>query len=144
MTTKVATISKSDSVRQHAEEAYVRPARRKGEKLVSIQVGDVHRAVALQNRVPLVCQALESNKFLEANKLRLVSKSGPRSGQSTTVTYTYEFVDESPLQSAGGDAWLKLRGALKPVFAELGGGEAYLRAERQGFHGIAPRLRRSK
>ena len=144
MITKATMISKSDAVRHHAEEAYVRPARRKGDKLVSIQVGDVHRAVALQNRVPLVCQALESNKFLEANKLRLVSKSGPRSGQSTTVTYTYEFVDDSPLESAGGDAWLKLRGALKSAFAELGGGEAYLRAERQAFHGIAPSLKGSK
>lgn len=144
MTTKVAMISKSDAVRQHAEEAYVRPARRKGEKLVSIQVGDVHRAVALQNRVPLVCQALQSNKFLEANKLRLVSRSGPRSGQSTTVTYTYEFVDEPSLESAGGDAWLKLRGALKSAFTELGGGEAYLRSERKAFHGITPGLRGSK
>ena len=144
MTGKAAMISKSDAVRQHAEEAYVRPARRKGEKLVSIQVGDVHRAVALHNRVPLVCQALESNKFLEANKLKLVSKSGPRSGQSTTVTYTYELVDEVPLEPSGGDAWQKLRGALKSVYAELGGGEAYLRAEREGFHGIAPSLKGSK
>jgi hypothetical protein len=28
-----------------------------------------------------------------------------------------------------------LRGALKDVFAELGGGEAYLRAERTNFYG---------
>jgi hypothetical protein len=139
-----ATISKSDAVRQHAEEAYVRPARRRGEKLVSIQVGEVHRAVAFQNRVPLVCQALESNKFLRANKLRLVSRSGPQSGQSTTVTYTYEFADESPQESSGEDAWQQLRGALKSVYAELGGGEAYLRAEREEFHGIAHSARGSK
>jgi hypothetical protein len=34
-----------------------------------------------------------------------------------------------------GDPWSKLRGALKDVFAELGGGEAYLRAERGNFYG---------
>jgi len=28
------------------------------------------------------------------------------------------------------DSWSRLRGILKDVFAELGGGEAYLRAER--------------
>jgi hypothetical protein len=28
------------------------------------------------------------------------------------------------------DSWNRLRGILKDVFAELGGGEAYLRAER--------------
>lgn len=30
-------------------------------------------------------------------------------------------------------AWLQLRGALKDVYAELGGGEAYLRKEREEF-----------
>ena len=32
------------------------------------------------------------------------------------------------------DAWSRLRGALKDVFAELGGSEAYLRAERTDFY----------
>ena len=144
MANKTRMLSKSDEVRHHAQEIYVRPARRKGEKLFSIQVGDVHRAVALQNRVPLVCQALESKKFLEANRLRLISKSGPRSGQSTTVTYTYQFVDDYSPPSSGGDAWLKLRGVLKDVFAELGGGEAYLRAERDSFHGAGSGMSESK
>jgi len=31
-------------------------------------------------------------------------------------------------------SWHSLRGALKEVFAEDGGGEAYLRAERSDFH----------
>lgn len=31
------------------------------------------------------------------------------------------------------DSWNRLRGILKDVFAELGGGEAYLRAERSNF-----------
>jgi len=31
------------------------------------------------------------------------------------------------------DAWAQLRGSLKGIFAELGGGEAHLRAERNGF-----------
>ena len=33
------------------------------------------------------------------------------------------------------DAWSRPRGALKEVFAELGGGEAYLQAERGQFYG---------
>ena len=65
---------------------------------------------------------------------------------STTVTYTYEFVDGEDLggssasSGSGGsspqsrqEAWERLRGALKDVFAEYGGGEAYLRAERASF-----------
>ena len=31
------------------------------------------------------------------------------------------------------DAWNRLRGILKDVFAELGGGEAYLRGEHSNF-----------
>jgi hypothetical protein len=31
-------------------------------------------------------------------------------------------------------AWLRLRGALKDVYAEYGGGEEYLRKERQEFN----------
>jgi hypothetical protein len=32
------------------------------------------------------------------------------------------------------DPWIRLRGALQNVFAELGGGEAYLRKERDNFY----------
>jgi len=31
-------------------------------------------------------------------------------------------------------SWNRLRGFLKDVFAELGGGEAYLRGERDNLH----------
>src|SRR6266699_4108803 len=85
--------SVSDVVRQHATDKYVRPMQRRGGRTLSINAGEVHRAVALRNRVPLVCQALESAKFLRANELKLISKTGPPSGQSTTVTYTDEFVN---------------------------------------------------
>lgn len=131
------TISDSDRVRQHASDEYISAARRRGDNTFSINVGAVHRALTLNNRVPLVCAALGSKKFLTENHLRLVSKTGPPSGQSTTVTYTYEFVtkekkDEQVDRQA---AWNRLRGALKNVFAELGGGENYLRNERANFYG---------
>jgi hypothetical protein len=35
------------------------------------------------------------------------------------------------------EGWSRLRGALKEVFAELGGGKAYLRAERGTFYNPA-------
>lgn len=131
---KFKSNSISDSVREHVQIAYVRPAKRRGEKMVSIKVGDVHKAVGLRNRVPLVCQALRSGKFLNMNGLKLVAKTGPESGQSTTVTYTYEFVEKNVPSASGEDSWLKLRGALKDVFAELGGGESYLRLQRDNFY----------
>jgi hypothetical protein len=128
----------SDAVRRHAYEKFVSAAKRRREKTVSINAGEVHRALALHNRVPLVCAALGSRKFLTEHGLRLVSKSGPPSGQSTTVTYTYEFVADEKRDNKvvdRQDAWNRLRGALKDVFAELGGGENYLRHERANFDG---------
>src|SRR5271166_4236685 len=42
----------SDAVRRHAYEKYVCAAHRRKQKTVSINVGEVHRALALNNRVP--------------------------------------------------------------------------------------------
>ncbi len=145
MTTK-GLVTGSDLIREHAAESYVAVARREGRSTFSINVGKVHKDLRLDNLVPSVCNALRSGKFLGENGLRLISKTGPPSGKSTTVTYTYEFLDDEPsaqgsaTSGSGGtpqtrqDAWEQLRGALKDVFAEYGGGEAYLRAERASFH----------
>lgn len=128
-------LSGSDLIRQYGVETYVLPARRRGEKRFSINAGVVHKALRLDNLVPSVCNALASKKFLRENHLRLTFRSGPKSGKSTTVTYTYEFIDEEKDRKTFDrqDAWNRLRGALKDVFAEYGGGEAYLRAERASF-----------
>ena len=142
----VTASSTSDHVREQASRNYVEAARRQGIDRFSINVGEVQKDSKLRNRVSLVCSALKSRKFLQANGLRLLSESGPPSGMSTTVTYTYEFIDDKDLpgtMAPGGSgrstpqskqaAWERLRGALKDVFAEYGGGEAYLRAERTFF-----------
>jgi len=129
------THSDSDLVRQHAVELYLRTARRHGDRTFSVNVGAVHKALGLNNRVPLVCAALTSKKFLVQNGLKLISKTGPPSGQSTTVTYTYEFVDRDERDSTLADPWLKVRGIAKDVFAALGGGEAFIREERANFYG---------
>jgi hypothetical protein len=122
----------------HGKERYVEPARSRKEKRFSIRAGDVVRELQLGGRTPAVCSALKTREFLQKNNLRLVEKGGPKSGQSTTVTYTYEF-DESPPEPREIDAWDRLRGALKDVFGELGGGEAYLRAERASFRDVSDR-----
>jgi hypothetical protein len=126
----------SDAVRRHAYEKYISAARRRREKTVSINVGEVHRSLALNNRVPLVCAALGSKKFLTEHGLRILSKTGPPSGQSTTVTFTYEIGDKKRdnAQLDRQAAWDRLRGSMKDIFAELGGGENYLRNERANFY----------
>jgi hypothetical protein len=129
----------ADKIRMHGKERYVLPARGRKERRFSIRAGDVVRELQIAGRAPAVCSALKSREFLRNNNLQLVEKTGPRSGQSTTVTYTYEFIDTKP-SSPKEDPWTRLRGTLKDVFTQLGGGEQYLRAERDSFY----RSRQSK
>lgn len=132
------TMRNADVIRSHVKDKYVAPARQRQERRFSIRTGDVLRDLKLTGRAPAICSALKTREFLEENALRLVSKTGPPSGQSTTVTYTYEFVAKEKKDDKDGDrqdAWNRLRGALKDVFAESGGGENYLRAERANFYG---------
>jgi hypothetical protein len=124
----------ADRIRVFGKERYVLPARQRNEKRFSIRVGDVVRELKLTGLVPAVCSALQTREFLESNELALVEKSGPKSGQSTTVVYTYEFAGTKESTPQADDSWKRLRGALKDVFAELGGGEAYLRSERANFY----------
>ena len=125
----------ADRIRAFGRTKYVLPARDRRARRFSIRAGDVVREMKLSGRVPAVCSALKSRAFLHLNGLRLVERSGPKSGQSTTVTYTYEFVGPGEASQASQDSWTELRGSLKDVFAELGGGEAYLRRERDSFYG---------
>jgi hypothetical protein len=121
-------------IREYSTRKYVLPARQKGQKRFSIRVGEIVRELRLYRSVPAVCSALKTEEFLRSNGLKLIDATGPKSGLSTTVVYTYEFVDPKQAPEASYDAWQRLRGALKEVFAELGGGEAYLRAERSNFY----------
>ena len=121
-------------IRDYSTNTFVVPARQRGQKRFSIRVGDVVRPLRLYQSVAAVCSALKTKEFQSANHLKLVDATGPKSGLSTTVVFTYEFVDQERPSDGSVDAWSRLRGALKEVFAELGGGEAYLRAERSNFN----------
>lgn len=123
----------ADKIRVYARDKYVLAAKERGESRFAIRAGDVVRDLGVHGRVPAVCSALRTDQFREENGLRLVEVVGPKSGQSTTVTFTYEFIDAKSTGPRQGDAWTRLRGALKDVFSELGGGDAYLRAERRNF-----------
>lgn len=130
------TFSDADRVREYSAKNYVGPARARGDSTFQIVAGEVQKGVHLTNRVPLVCQALRSNKFTEENGLVLEKVEGPPSGLSTKATFTYRF--ETPKRDANAkDDWpfLQLRGIAKDIFASLGGGEEFLRQERENFYG---------
>jgi hypothetical protein len=127
------TMSDSDLIREHVAKLYLAEARRQSRTRFEVNVGAVHKALGLRNRVPLVCAALRSAKFLKENHVRLVAQTGPPSGLSTTVTLTYEILGDSKRNSQSVDPLLRLRGIAKELFQGLGGGETFIRDERRKF-----------
>src|ERR1700732_3356796 len=120
----MAKLSLTDQIRDHARSQYIEPARRRREAVVQIVAGDVHKALGLSNRVPVVCNALSSKRFLEENRIALEGREGPPSGLSTTVRFTYRLLRENGGASRSPSPFLGLRGVAKQVFQALGGGEA--------------------
>jgi hypothetical protein len=76
--------------------------------------------------------ALAFKEFLTRNRLRFESRDGPPSLMSTTVTYTYRLEDLNETHSCQHSLYA-LRGIAKELFCELGGGEAFIRSERDHF-----------
>ena len=123
----------TDNIRAEAAARYIEPARRRGDREVRITAGELHKALGLVNKVPSVCQALRSREFQRANGIELRSVVGPPSGQSTTVVFTYSLPESQP--KSPHPLW-GLRGAGKELFRELGGGEEFVRKEREALRGL--------
>jgi hypothetical protein len=136
----------SDHVRAYVRTHYIAPARKAGLSTVRVRAGEVHKALQWDlRRVPQVCAALSTRKFLESANLELLKKSGPPSGQSTTVEFTFRLLDEEKTQPPtkrtvlpsgpvkDGSGLEALYGILEEEFKDLGGGEAYLKAERAAW-----------
>lgn len=126
----------ADKIRERAVAKYIEPARRRSDVEVKITAGELHKDLGLVNSVPNVCQALKSKEFQRANRIRLQSISGPPSGQSTTVVFTYTLESGEANQPREPHPLWKLRGAGKEMYRELGGGEKFIRAERNELRGL--------
>ena len=140
-------------IREYIRSRYLEPARQRRETLVTIRAGDIHRELGLRNRVPNVCQVMESRLLEKEAGVKISSKQGPPSGRGTTLTVTYSVDLEGSANSlqeknAGSTAavaaeqpWVRLfyelRGIGKEAFAAEGGGEAFLKRERAEFYGPA-------
>jgi len=134
------TYGSTDKVRKTASEQYIAPARKRSETTVTIHSGDfnkflVQNRVLPPNRFPIICNALQSKKFLQENHLTLKEVQGPPSGKSSTVKFIYKIEPlppgstppSTPANSA--DAFLSLRGIMKSTYQKLGGAEAFHRRE---------------
>jgi len=130
----------SEQVRQYFQSNYVTPARERGQASVVVKAGEIHSKLGWTRRVPLVCAALSSQKLQRKVGVRLTEKEGPPSGQSPTVVFHYEILESSSELRPNGDSLpsgiglLDLYGIGAEAFKQLGGGEEYIRREREELH----------
>jgi hypothetical protein len=131
----------TDMTKRHVIASYVQPARLKGQATIQVRVGNVQKELGWTNRTPSVFSTLSSKDFQQEAGVELIEKrGGPASGgPSTTVQFVFRVLNKEVaiqgLSSArklipNGAGLEKLYGILKDAYTELGGGEAYLKAER--------------
>jgi hypothetical protein len=77
----------SDRVREHIKRKYIDPAKKDGEKTLTLRAGDIHKELGFTRRIPVVCSALRSRKLSKICGIELTYIGGPNN--STTTTYTY-------------------------------------------------------
>ncbi|MGH9606445.1 MAG: hypothetical protein ACRD3N_12200 [Terracidiphilus sp.] len=139
----------ASNIRHYMRVRYFDPARRKKETLVTLRAGDIHRELGLRNRVPNVCQVMESKILEKEAGVKVSSKQGPPSGRGTTLTVTYavDLNEPQPPVAAGSAAqtapkehpgvalFYALRGSGQGLYDAEGGGEAWLKRELESFYG---------
>ena len=72
----------ADKIRNYVRSELIEPARPSGQTVIHIHAGEVHAALGLKNRMPVVCSALDAEKFLAYANVNLESRKGPRQGAS--------------------------------------------------------------
>ena len=122
----------ADRIREKAQAMYVNPALAAKSETFQIRAGDIAKDLGLYGRVQNVCQALRGPKFLIANGLVLEKQEGPLGGAGTRMVYTYRF-KSAVSQAESHSVWRGIRGILRDAMQRQGGGEEYLRRERESF-----------
>jgi len=79
----------SDKVRNYCLVNIINPARARGEYGVFIKSGDVHTALKLVKRLPLVCSALGANEFEALANVRRVNIIGPLNASNTVFVFIF-------------------------------------------------------
>jgi hypothetical protein len=129
----------TEQTKLHVISTYVAPARQRGEKTIQVGVGRVQKELGWTNRTPSVYSTLSSREFQQAAGVALIDKFGgpPSGGPSTTWKFVYQILGDGPAneppeergEKRGG--LMDLYGLCAGTFKALGGGEEFLRRERQ-------------
>ena len=78
----------ADDVREYALVSIILQAKRSGVKTVTFSSADIHNGMGLKGRFPLVCSAIDAEKFLDYANVILTERTGPK--ESSTVRWTFD------------------------------------------------------
>jgi hypothetical protein len=153
----VADYGATERVRRFVVQHFFEPARRRGERKVTIHAGSLSKLLEEKNllqpnRYPLICGAMTNSGFASKHGARLEERRGPQSGLSSSATFTFVLESPAPTEplvptQAEGDGevsnsapvrpavskFMALRGILKEAYAEVGGAKAFHEAERDAW-----------
>ena len=88
----------ADEIRDFVQQNYIEPARRCGDREITIRAGDIHRDMQLKkSRMPAVCGAIGTKKFEEECGVRLIRRRGPTQGAN--VYFTFEILSSDSVES---------------------------------------------
>jgi hypothetical protein len=129
----------TDVTKKHVIANYVKPALLKGEKTIHVRVGNVLKELGWTNRTPSVFSTLSSQTFQQEAGLELIEKRGgpPSGGPSTTWQFVFRILDKDEQAASdakvvpNGKGLMDLYGIFADAYKQLGGGEEYLRRERE-------------
>ena len=77
----------ADDIRSFTYESLIKPAYEEGSEMFKIRAGDVHDEMGLKGKIPSVCGALGTKKFLKQYNLILEKREGPSCGADVYFTY---------------------------------------------------------
>jgi len=138
----------TELTKQHVIKAYVEPARRRGEAIVQVRIGNIQKELGWTNRTPSVFSTLSSQDFQQEAGLELIEKKGgpPSGGPSTTWLFVYRLISQkgnipSPTSlSHRSGGLMALWGICREMYKSEGGGEAFIRSQRENFGSIVPEV----
>jgi len=78
--------SVADAIRGHVFKHYIEPARRRGDRTVSVTAGQIHSEMQMKNRLPAVCSAIGSLKFEDGCRVKVRPVAVPLNSSTTKFT----------------------------------------------------------
>jgi hypothetical protein len=82
-------MTSTDDIRRYVIENLIEPARNRGTKEITIRAGDIHSALGLKDRMPMVCSALETKLDYMAD-VKVINIEAPPSGRGANYYITYQ------------------------------------------------------